>query len=87
MSEKRYIVTEKQISKGIRFALELYKECSSIDLDIMLKACASAVSDRIEDGSALFVSNDKGKYEKYDWATILEWIGEVHSTLFDKESE
>lgn len=67
--------------------LEENKKCSSVDLDIMLKACANAVSYRVKDSSKLFVRNDKGKYEKCDWATILEWIGEVHSALFDKESE
>lgn len=58
---------------------------SDVDLDIMLKACANAVSDRLEDGSALFVSNTEGKYEKYEWMTILDWICDVHSELCEGE--
>lgn len=61
------------------------KKCSSVDLDIMLKACANAVSDRVEDGSALFISNKDDKYEKYEWMTILNWICDIHSELFEGE--
>ncbi len=60
-------------------------EGSDVDLDIMLKACGNAVSDRVEDGSALFISDKDGKYEKYEWTTILDWICDVHSELFEGE--
>lgn len=59
-------------------------EDSDVDLDIMLKACANAVSDRLEDGSTLFISDKDGKYEKYEWMTILDWIADVHSEMCER---
>lgn len=72
-------VTENNIDN-----IKNLKKCSSVDLDIMLKACANAVSDRLEDGSVLFISDKDGNYEKYEWMIILNWICDVHSELCER---